>query len=110
MLGYQTTGLEDWTRLMITVIEGSPSQALLDTALSHLGNRYSVETNQITPYIELPPVPEAYQASLDGGFRKKLRQRQRNIQELGQLTLEVYENPGDVPALLNIIETVERTS
>lgn len=110
LLAYRGPEWAGWTRLAVSVVEGSPSQQLLNKALQATGLSYSIKILPPSPYIELAQPEEEFFAGLDGYFRKKIRQRERKLGESGQVMLTVYEKPDDVLTLVDIIKWIERAS
>ena len=99
-----------WSRITLSVLEGSVSQTMLEAAIKRNHLNYRVSQAAPSPYIELPPSKDEYFNSLDKGFRKKLRQRERNWAALDGVTLRIFRDAAEVDILLAMIEKVERAS
>lgn len=110
LLAYRGSACPFWTRLIVSVVEDSPSQQVLDDLLRVAGLRYHTEMLRPSPYLELPSSEEQFFTSLDGYFRKKIRSRERKLCELGHVIFHIYEKPEDIPTMIANIENIERAS
>lgn len=110
LLTYHGSELAGCARLVIPVVEGSPSQQLLDNVLQTTNLNYFTEFLPPSPYIELIKTEEEFFAGLDKEFRRDLCRRERNLKKLGQISLVVYDKTDDIPCFLKIMKQIEQAS
>lgn len=110
LLTYRGPEWARWTRLAVSVVEGSPSQQLLNKALQAAGLSCSTKILPPSPYIELTRPEEEFFAGLDKKFFSNLRKRERDFRKLGKINLVVYEKNDDILSFLETIDRIERAS
>ncbi len=99
-----------WDAFRCTLVDGSPAAKMFVEMATK--RQYAVTSvhHSTSPYISLPPQPEAYFSGLSKNFRDNLKKSEKRLGQAGKTAVRFYTTPDEVEEFLGVILSIERRS
>ncbi len=99
-----------WDLFGFNVVNGSRSEQMLASLPRGIGSSIRRQRSKSSPVLFLPNDIETWMASMKSSLRQSLNRHKRQLEKIGALHFELFQNPADISRYRDAMMHIERNS
>lgn len=102
--------ISGWDLFSFHIVNGSRSEQMLTRLSGRISSWIRKQHSKISPILMMPEDIEAWSTTIKPSLRKNLRRRKQQLEQLGSLRFELFQDPDDIPRYHKAMLYIEQNS